>query len=263
MLTVSMSCLGAVLALFFLLWLISLKVRDASIVDMVWGFGFVVIAWMALFTGGGAFPRRVLMTAMVTLWGLRLSAYLTWRNLGKGEDPRYQAMRRQHGDGFPLASLWRVFGLQSFIMWLVSLPVQAAQVAMEPAALGILDFLGLGIWAIGLFFEAVGDAQLARFKADPANKGHVMDRGLWRFTRHPNYFGDFMVWWGIYFVALATLSAWWTILGPALMSFFLMRVSGVPLLEKSLRKNRPDYEAYIQRTSAFFPRPPRPSPPIT
>lgn len=257
MLTVSFACLGAVLILFFLLWLVSVKLRDASIVDMVWGFGFVVITWIAFATGGGAFPRRVLMTTMVTLWGLRLTAYLTWRNLGKGEDYRYQAMRREHGERFPIVSLSRVFGLQSVVMWLVSFPVQAAQVAKEPTDLGVLDFVGIGFWAVGLFFEAVGDAQLARFKANPTNAGQVMNRGLWRYTRHPNYFGDFMVWWGFYFVALSTISAWWTIFGPALMSFFLMRVSGVPLLEKSLRKNRPGYEEYIRRTNAFFPWVPR------
>jgi steroid 5-alpha reductase family enzyme len=257
MLTLTLTSLGAVLALFFVLWLVSLKLRDASIVDMVWGAGFVLIAWIAYFTGGGAPSRRVLMTTMVTLWGLRLSGYLMRRNLGKGEDYRYQAMRRQHGERFPLVSLLQVFVLQAFVMWLVSMPVQAAQAAAQPITLGWLDILGLCVWAVGLFFEAVGDAQLARFKSNPQNDGKVMDRGLWRYTRHPNYFGDFMVWWGIYFVALSTLTAWWTIIGPALMSFFLMRVSGVPLLEKSLRAKRPDYEAYIKRTSAFFPRMPK------
>lgn len=257
MLMLSLTCLGAVLGLFFVLWLVSLKLRDASIVDMVWGSGFVLIAWIAYFLGGGAPSRRLLMATLVTVWGLRLSGYLIWRNLGKGEDYRYQAMRKEHGDRFPLVSLLRVFVLQAVVMWLVSFPVQAAQMAAEPSALGWLDFVGCGFCAIGVFFEAVGDAQLARFKANPQNAGKVMDRGLWRYTRHPNYFGDFMVWWGIYWVALSTVSAWWTIFGPALMSFFLMRVSGVPLLERSLRKNRPDYDAYIARTSAFFPRPPR------
>jgi steroid 5-alpha reductase family enzyme len=257
MLTLLLTCLGAVVALFLGLWLISLKLRDASIVDMVWGAGFVVIAWIAYFIGGGVPSRRALMVTMVTLWGLRLSAYLSWRNHGKPEDYRYQAMRQKHGDRFPLVSLAQVFMLQAFVMWLVSFPVQVAQAATQPVSLGWLDFLGLAVWAVGLFFEAVGDAQLARFKSNPQNAGKVMDRGLWRYTRHPNYFGDFMVWWGIYFVALSTVTAWWTIFGPALMSFFLMRVSGVPLLEQSLRKKRPDYEAYIQRTNAFFPWRPR------
>lgn len=259
MLTLSLTCLGAILALFFVLWLVSLAVRDASIVDMVWGAGFVVIAWIAYFMGGGAPSRRMLMTAMVTMWGLRLSLYLMRRNLGKGEDYRYQAMRKQHGASFPLASLLRVFVLQAVVLWIVSLPVQAAQVEMLPEKLQWLDYAGLVVWSIGLFFEAVGDAQLARFKANAENAGKVMDQGLWRYTRHPNYFGDFMVWWGIYLVALSTTNAWWTFIGPALMSFFLMRVSGVPLLEKSLRAKRPGYDAYIARTSAFFPRSPRSS----
>jgi len=246
-----------VLGLFFVLWLVSLAVRDASIVDMAWGAGFVVIAWIAHFMGGGAPPRRLLMVVMVTVWGLRLSGYLIRRNLGKGEDYRYQAMRRRDGARFPLISLFRVFTLQAVVMWIVSLPVQAAQVAAQPESLRWLDFAGLGVWCVGLFFESVGDAQLAHFKANPENAGKVMDRGLWRYTRHPNYFGDFMVWWGIYLVALSTLTAWWTIIGPALMSFFLMRVSGVPLLERSLRAKRPGYAAYIEKTSAFFPRSPR------
>jgi steroid 5-alpha reductase family enzyme len=257
MLLVSLYSLAAVTSLFFMVWVVSVKVRDASIVDIFWGLGFVLVAWVSYFTGSGAPSRRILIATMVTLWGVRLSAYLARRNLGKGEDYRYQAMRARHGDRFPLVSLLSVFGLQATILWIVSLPVQAAQSYAEPIDLGVLDFIGIGVWAIGLFFESVGDAQLSRFKADPNNKGKVMDRGLWRYTRHPNYFGDFMVWWGLYCVALATKNGWWTFFGPALMSFFLMRVSGVPLLEKSLRKNRPDYETYIQRTSAFFPRPPK------
>ncbi len=259
MLTLGLTCLGAILVLFFVLWLVSLAVRDASIVDMAWGAGFVVIAWIAYFLGGGAPHRRLLMAAMVTIWGLRLSLYLIRRNLGKEEDYRYQAMRKRHGARFPVVSLGSVFVLQAVIMWIVSLPVQAAQVAVLPEKLQWLDFVGIFVWSVGLFFEAVGDAQLASFKANAENAGKVMDRGLWRYTRHPNYFGDFMVWWGIYLVALSTTSAWWTFVGPALMSFFLMRVSGVPLLEKSLRAKRPGYDAYIARTSAFFPRPPKSS----
>lgn len=257
MLIVSLYSLAAVAILFFTVWLVSVKVRDASIVDIFWGLAFVLIGWVSYFAGDGAPLRRLLVASMVTLWGVRLSIYLARRNLGKGEDYRYQAMRQRHGDRFPIVSLFSVFALQATIAWLVSFPVQAAQVYPDPKDLGILDFIGVTLWAIGLFFESVGDAQLAAFKADPANKGKVMDRGLWRYTRHPNYFGDFMVWWGVYFVALSTKAGYWTFFGPALMSFFLMRVSGVPLLEKALRKNRPDYDAYIKRTSAFFPRPPK------
>ncbi len=194
MLTLTLVCLGAALGMMFVLWLVSLVVRDASIVDMTWGAGFVLIAWIAYFLGGGASPRRMLMTALVTVWGLRLSAYLTWRNMGKGEDYRYRAMREKYGSRFPLVSLGTVFLLQGTILWVVSLPVQAAQREPLPASLTWLDFAGVAVWAAGLFFEAVGDAQLARFKRDPESAGKVMDRGLWRYTRHPNYFGDFLVW---------------------------------------------------------------------
>jgi steroid 5-alpha reductase family enzyme len=190
------------------------------------------------------------------LWGGRLSAYLAWRNLGKGEDPRYVAMRARHGEKWPLRSLFQVFILQGALMFLVSLPIQVAQHAQTPPALGLADALGAGLVLLGVLIEGLGDLQLARFKAQPDNRGKVMDQGLWRYTRHPNYFGDFVVWWGLYVIALGTGSAWWTVVGPLVMSILLMRVSGVTLLEKSL-KQRPGYAEYVRRTSPFFPRPPR------
>lgn len=240
-----------------LLWLVSLWMRDASIVDIFWGAGFALIAWTAFVVADGATARRVLLVVLTSLWGLRLAGYLAWRNLGKGEDYRYRAMRKRYGERFALVSLGTVFGLQALLMWVVSLPVQIGQVPATPARLTWLDGAGILFWVVGVVFEAGGDWQLSRFKADPANEGKVMDRGLWRFTRHPNYFGDFMVWWGLYLVALSTGVAWWTVVGPALMSFLLMRVSGVTLLEKSLRSRREGYEEYVARTSSFFPRPPR------
>ena len=242
--------------LFFGLWLVSLAVRDASIVDIFWGIGFVVVAWATALVADGAAARRVVFVVLVSVWGLRLSGYLAWRNLGKGEDYRYQAMREKYAPRFWLISLWVVFGLQATLAWVVSLPVQGGQVPADPDGLALLDYLGITVWAIGLAFESIGDWQLARFKADPANQGAVMDRGLWRYTRHPNYFGDFLVWWGLYLVALATVDAWWTIVGPIVMSVLLIRVSGAALLERSLRKRRLGYEEYVARTSAFFPRPP-------
>ena len=239
------------------LWLLSLALRDASIVDIFWGFGFVVIAVATfLWTNDGGAARRGLIAALVGLWGLRLTAYLLWRNAGHGEDPRYAAMRRYWGARFWWVSLFTVFALQGTLMWIVSLPVQLSQVA-PGGPLGALDAVGLALFSLGLSFEAVGDWQLARFKADPANAGRVMDRGLWRYTRHPNYFGDFCVWWGLFVVALSTPYGVWSVIGPALMSFLLLRVSGVTLLERSIQKRRPDYVEYAKRTSAFFPRPPR------
>ena len=255
--SVMLASAGAIAALMLATWLLSLALRDASIVDLVWGLGFVLVAWVAFAVGEGSEARRTLVVLLTTLWGLRLAAYLAWRNIGSGEDYRYEAMRRRHGDRFALVSAYLVFGLQGLLMWIVSLPVQAAMVPGSPSGLVVLDFVGVGLWCVGMFFEVVGDLQLARFKADPANSGEVMDRGLWRYTRHPNYFGDFCVWWGLYAIALATGDAWWAIVGPLVMTVLLMRVSGVPLLERHLARRRPGYEQYARRTSAFFPRPPR------
>jgi steroid 5-alpha reductase family enzyme len=193
---------------------------------------------------------------MVTLWGLRLSIYLGWRNWGKPEDFRYQAMRRHWGERFWWVSLFTVFALQGVLMWIVSLPVQLGQVSNDPG-LRILGVIGILVWALGLGFEAIGDAQLVRFKANPDNAGKVMDRGLWRYTRHPNYFGDACVWWGIALVAAETGLGAIGFIGALVMTIFLRRVSGVTLLEKSLVKKRPGYEEYVARTSPFVPRRPR------
>lgn len=231
-------------------WLVSLAAKDASIVDIVWGLGFVLVAWIAWF--GESDDRSLLVAALVTVWGVRLSGYLAWRNLGKGEDFRYQAMRRRYGRRFGLISLVVVFGLQGVLMWTVSLPVQAA----SGGPLSAVDGLGVAVWIIGIAFETVGDLQLARFKRDPANAGKVLDTGLWRYTRHPNYFGDFCVWWGIYVVAFAG-GAWWTAIGPAVMTALLMRYSGAGLLEKTIGRRRPGYDEYVRTTNAFFPGPPK------
>jgi len=239
------------------LWLLSLALRDASIVDIWWGPGFALIATVSWWLGSGGDPeRRALASILVALWGVRLGGYLAWRNLGHGEDPRYQAMRRHHGTRFPIVSLFTVFALQGSLLWFVSLPVQAVHVS-SGGPLGALDAVGTALVAVGLFFETVGDLQLARFRADPANRGRVMDRGLWRYTRHPNYFGDCCVWWGLYAIAAATPLGVWTILSPAAMTFLLLRVSGVALLERSIGKRRPEYADYVARTSAFLPKPPR------
>ena len=248
---------GLLLVLTTVLWAASLALRDASIVDVFWGTGFVFVAWIAYALADGSRDRTLLLALLVSAWGLRLTAHLAHRNLGKGEDYRYAEMRRRHGDRWPLRSLFIVFWLQGALIWVVSLPVQVAMTDPTPAGLGVLDWVGVAIWAVGLTFEAVGDWQLARFKAEPANSGRVMDRGLWRYTRHPNYFGDFCVWWGIWLVALAAGGTWWTVVGPAVMSVLLIRVSGVAMLERSLSRRRAGYADYVARTSAFFPRPPR------
>lgn len=237
-----------------LLWILSLALRDASIVDIWWGPGFALLslASFVLSTEGHA-----LATALTTLWGLRLGVHLGLRNAGHGEDPRYQAMRRHHGARFPLVSLGTVFGGQGVLMWWVSLPVLVANHGGTGDA-PLSTALGFGLWALGLVFETVGDLQLTRFRADPANRGRVLDRGLWRYTRHPNYFGDACVWWGIWLVCAGSPGALFTVGSPALMTFLLLRVSGVALLERSIGRRRPEYAEYQRRTSAFFPRPPKP-----
>lgn len=243
-------------ALMLTTWVVSLALKNASIVDIVWGLGFVLVAWAVRLTADGLDARQNLLVILPTIWGLRLSSYLAWRNHGKGEDYRYKAMRKQWGPRFGLISLVTVFALQGTIMFVVSLPVQLGQQRSTPE-LGWLAWVGVAVWAIGLFFEAVGDAQLARFKADPQNAGKVMDRGLWKYTRHPNYFGDAMVWWGIALVAAEVPVARWGLIGAVVMTVFLRRVSGVTLLEKSLVKRREGYTEYVARTSPFIPRPPK------
>lgn len=238
-----------------LLWLLSLLTGDASIVDIFWGLGFVLIA-VAAARPEGADGRQQLTLVLLMAWGVRLALHLFVRNHGKGEDPRYGAMRRRWGAWFSLVSLFTVFALQAVLMWVVSLPVQAAMRAQTPSDLGPLDLAGAAIWTIGLLFETIGDLQLALFKRKPANAGKVMDRGLWRYTRHPNYFGDSLVWWGFGLIGLAT-GAWWSLVGPLVMTVLLLRVSGVTLLERRMQRTRPDYDDYKARTSAFVPMPQR------
>lgn len=237
-------------------WLLSVVLKNASIVDIVWGLGFVITAWISRGVGDGDPARQWLLTILTTIWGLRLAGYLLWRNAGHGEDYRYKAMRKRWGPRFPLISLVTVFALQGVLMWIVSLPVQLGQDDATPE-IGVLAYIGVVVYAFGLFFEVVGDAQLARFKSDPANAGKVMDQGLWRYTRHPNYFGDACVWWGLALIAAETGSGAWGIIGAIVMTYFLRRVSGVTLLERSLKKRREGYEEYIARTSPFVPRPPK------
>jgi steroid 5-alpha reductase family enzyme len=247
-------------AAFAALWAASLRQRNASIVDVYWGPGFAAIAALALWLSSERGARSALLLGMVALWGLRLGIHLAWRNRGMGEDPRYAAMRRRYGARFGRVSLVTVFALQAALSWAISLPLQVALLRPGTAALGALDALGVALFATGLGFEAVGDWQLARFRAQPQNRGRVLDRGLWRYTRHPNYFGDSLAWWGMFCVAASTPLGPWTAVSPALMTFLLLRVSGVPLLERSLARTRPGYADYVARTSAFVPLPPRRSP---
>jgi steroid 5-alpha reductase family enzyme len=235
-----------------LTWIVSVVKRNVTIVDTLWSLLFVISAAAYVALADSPSQRGWLVLSLVSLWGVRLAAYLAWRNGGHEEDRRYQAIRRRNEPNFALKSLWLIFGFQAVLAWIISLPLVGAIASDTP--LGLLDGLGVALWAVGVFFEAVGDWQLARFKAEPAHAGRVMDSGLWRYTRHPNYFGDFCVWWGLYLVALSA-GAWWSIIGPLIMSFLLLRFSGVRLLERDIGERRPAYAEYVRRTNAFFPGP--------
>lgn len=259
--TVTLIAVIAVAVLFIGLWAVSLAISDVSIVDPVWGPAFVVVALVCLIAGdahigSGGESRRLLLFVMTALWGLRLGGYLLVRKLGDpGEDRRYTKMRDQRGASFPLYSLLSIFGAQGLLVLIVSLPLQVA--AERRTGLDWIIWVGVALWAVGLFFEGVGDEQMRRFKAREDSKGQVMNRGLWGWTRHPNYFGDFCVWWGLWLVALFAGGTWWTVIGPLVMSFLLIKGSGAALLEKDISERRPKYADYIKNTPAFFPRPPR------
>ncbi len=235
-------------------WLLSVVRRDVGVVDSLWGLFFPAGAFVYAGTAPATGARAVLVLVLVCVWAVRLSGYITWRGWGQPEDHRYQAIRRRNQPNFAVKSLYLVFGLQALLAWVVSLPLLAAIAA--PSPLTGLDWAGAALWAFGFLFEAVGDLQLARFKSDPASRGRVLDSGLWRYTRHPNYFGEFCLWWGFYLIA-AGAGGWWAVISPLLMSVLLLRVSGVALLEKDIGERRPAYRQYIAGTSAFFPWPPR------
>jgi steroid 5-alpha reductase family enzyme len=249
--------LASILTTLTVVWVFSVRRRDASVADVSWGLGFVLLAWLYVALSPTLTPRSWLVTGLVTLWGVRLSRHIFRRNHGQGEDPRYRAMRASHGQAFWWRSLFTVFWLQGGILWFVALPLLTAVRAPQPATLTALDVFGGLVFLAGFGFEVVGDHQLQHFKADPSNRGRVLDRGLWRYTRHPNYFGDAALWWGLYAIASATKDGWLTLLSPALMTLLLTRVSGVTLLEQSLTESKPGYRDYIARTPAFFPWFPR------
>jgi steroid 5-alpha reductase family enzyme len=254
--TVYLQGLGIMVVAALGTWLLSLYRRNVAIVDSLWSLMFVLAA--GAYAGGASAPfssRRALVLTLVTLWALRLAFYITWRNWGQGEDRRYQAIRARNQPHFALKSLYLVFSLQALLAWIISMPLLGSLLSTKP--LGMFDFAGAALWLAGMIFEAGGDAQLAQFKSDASNQGKIMDQGLWRFTRHPNYFGDFCVWWGFYLMAAAA-GAWWSFFGPLLMSVLLMRVSGVTLLEKDMTARKPRYADYVRRTNAFFPWKPKP-----
>ena len=251
--TVALWNLVAVSALMTIGWVASLLIRNVSLVDSLWGLGFVLIAGLTLYGSMGYAGRAVMLTLLVAAWGLRLSAYLTLRNWGRAEDPRYAGWRQASGSRFWFISLFKVFLLQALFLWVIALSLQYGMAAAEPARLTLLDLAGLLIWLFGFAFETVADRQLARFKADPANRDRVMRRGLWALSRHPNYFGEALMWWGIFTVTSATPGSIWTVISPVVITTVLLRMTGIPLTEKHLRNKRPEYRDYIATTNAFFP----------
>jgi len=234
-------------------WALSLVRRDVSHVDSMWSLMFLVTLVVYTACAESVGWRATLVFTLVALWALRLSGYITWRNHGQPEDHRYQAIRINNQPNFEFKSLYLIFGLQGVLAWIICLPALAAVSGQTP--LGVFDVAGVLLWLIGMTFETIGDTQLARFRARRSSS-EVLNTGLWRYTRHPNYFGEFVLWWGIYLVAFGA-GGGWTVFSPALMSFLLLRVSGVRLLEKDISERRPGYRAYVNSTNAFFPGRPR------
>ncbi len=244
---------AVILGLMILLWVVSLLLKNSSIVDIFWGAGFVISAWVYFFlTPDGFLVRKILIAVLATIWGLRLTIHVLTRNWGKGEDFRYQKWRKESGKVWWIKSLFQVFLLQGLLMWLISVPLMAAQYSAYPARLTLFDALGVMLWLVGFYFETMGDLQLSRFKSNPANKGQLLSTGVWRYSRHPNYFGDAAQWWGFYFIALAA-GGWWSVFSPIIMTLFLIKVSGIALLEKTLKNSKPGYQEYIETTSPFIP----------
>ena len=248
----------AILAAVFVgLWLLSIALHDASFVDIWWAFGLAALAALSFVETGAPSLRKYLLLGLSGLWGLRLGFYILWRWRKHGPDPRYVAMleKRQkvHGWSFAKTAGLVVFALQMPLQFIVSLPVQLGQASPEPAAIGVIGWIGAALTGFGIVFESIADFHLAAFKADPANKGKVLDSGVWRYTRHPNFFGEACVWWGLYLIAAETPLGLWALPGPILITFLLTGFSGVPTVEGSMKKKRPDYDAYVKRTSGFIP----------
>lgn len=246
--------LFAILAVGVVSWLFSIVRKDVSFVDSLWSLFFLVAAAIFALGSQPLSDRGVLVMALVAIWALRLTIYITARNWGEPEDYRYQSIRANNEPGFAFKSLYIVFGLQGALAWVIALPLLPA--ITSDAALSGIDIIAAVLWLVGFVFEAGGDYQLSRFKAREDNRGRVLETGLWRYTRHPNYFGDFCIWWSFYLFALAA-GGWWSIVSPLLMSVLLLKVSGVAMLESTISDRRPEYAEYIRRTNAFFPGPRR------
>lgn len=245
--------LGALVAM-SLLWVLSLFLHDASIVDRFWGLGFVLLSFYSLTENRFLTFRPVLMVGLVTLWGVRLSLYIHFRNRGQGEDQRYQKIRARFGKSYWWKSLFIVFFFQGALLWLVSAPLTVVHLFPQPDIWTFLDFVGLAIWGTGFFLESIADYQMSQFKKRPENRGKVCRTGLWGYSRHPNYFGECLIWWGFWLIAANVDWGWATFFSPLLITYLLLRVSGVTLLEAQLSATKPGYSDYIKEVPAFIPR---------
>lgn len=242
-----------ILSMVSVLWVVSVLIKNVSIVDLFWGLGFVIVNAWYFSANETTNIRQVVLLTMVTIWGLRLSIYLAWRNIGKGEDFRYREFRKNYGEkNYWWISFFQTFLLQGILMWLISSTLWGINKSSSGTGLNIIDYIGVLVWTIGFIFEAGGDYQLAKFKKNLSNKGKVLNTGFWKFTRHPNYFGDAAVWWGYGLICLAA-GGYWYIWGSILMTLLIIKVSGVALLEKTLKTQKPEYMDYIQKTNSFIP----------
>ena len=236
---------------FLIFFLVAQVIRNNSIVDMGWGAGFVLVALITLFAQGAYVERNLLLVLLVTIWGGRLTYYIVRRNWGKPEDFRYAKWRREWGKWLVPRAFLQVFVLQGLLMLIIGYPIILVNANPEPG-LNLLDYLGLLVWLIGFFFESVGDKQMAEFKKDPANKGKIIKSGLWKYTRHPNYFGEATMWWGVFLLSLSVPLGWSGIISPLTITLLLLYVSGVPMLEKKY-KDKPEFQEYAKVTNKFFP----------
>lgn len=248
--------LAVIVFVYMSVWFVfSVAVKRNDVADVAWGLGFVLLSWSSLFIGGELSMRSILVVVLVTLWGLRLAWHIHKRNKGRAEDYRYRAWRKEWGRWFYLRSYAQVYLLQGIFLFLIVFPVLFLN-RLSHTAFGLLDVLGVIVWLVGFFFEVVGDAQLARFIQNPAQKGKLMQSGLWGYTRHPNYFGEVTQWWGIWLVVCSVTGGWWTVFGPLTITYLILKVSGIPMLEKKMSEH-PDFAAYKKRVSVFFPLPPK------
>ncbi len=242
-----------ILMLIFLLWVLSVFIKNVSIVDIFWGLGFIVANGVYIYLSKDLYTRHILLFILVSLWGLRLSIYLAYRNIGKGEDFRYQEFRMRYGaKRYWWFSFFQVFLLQGLLIMLVSLPLLGVNFNTQSNDLNWLDYLAIFMWLVGFSFESVGDFQLTKFKKNPSNKGNVLNKGLWKYTRHPNYFGDAVIWWS-YAIFCVSAGSYWPVIGSVLMTYLIIKISGVSLLEETLKDKKPEYRNYIKKTNSFFP----------